>query len=542
MTKSVRTCLTWMIVGGLLCSLAAVVPAQEDGDIRARPQRLKDYELPGMDKIVNLTSLEAFDVVQLIEFLAHRGGLSNIVIAQGISGLATKLKFEGVTVGDALEVVLSVNKLAYDVNSGIITIMTDEEYRNTHGISFYDKKQVRIVDLKYANPARVAALIGPLKSEAGTVVHDDVTGTLVLIDTPEKIVEMLAVIAKADITTVARVMPTETREFVVQHAEIEDIQTHVSELLTTDVGAMQADGRTRTLIVTDLPHKLEKITSLIDLFDKRPGQVFIEAKILQVELSDDYQLGINWDHLFDGMNPRFQIASAVQGPLLGEDSPGHGSLTYKTILGGGDLAVMIEALKTVGDTKILSNPQVAVLDGDTATIGVIQDTPYAETESEITGTQTNFVGEDIIFLEVGVSLEVTPKISENGLISMDLRPEISSASYDYQAHRLIPSVRRAFAETSVMIKDGETIIIAGMIQNEKRDEEFRVPFFGRIPLVGVLFKSVREQTVSKEMVVFLTPRTISGEEPFLRLKDMKKKPKPLRAVGAIGAKKFKPVR
>ena len=169
-----------------------------------QPKRLKDYDLPGLEAKVNLKSLEPWDVVQLIEFLAYKGGLNNIVIGKGVSGLTTKLKFDDVTVGDALEVVLSVNNLAYQVRGGIITVMTDEEYRTLYGTSFYDHKQVRIVELKYADPSHVSVLLTPVKSAIGTVVSDPITGTLVLIDTPEKIREMRAIIDKTDISTVSR--------------------------------------------------------------------------------------------------------------------------------------------------------------------------------------------------------------------------------------------------------------------------------------------------------------------------------------------------
>ena len=80
----------------------------------AQPKPLTEYDLPGLENTVSLTSLDPWDVVQLIEFLAHRGGLNNMVIGPGVAGLTTKLKFENVTVGEALEVVLSVNTLAYD--------------------------------------------------------------------------------------------------------------------------------------------------------------------------------------------------------------------------------------------------------------------------------------------------------------------------------------------------------------------------------------------------------------------------------------------
>ena len=205
------------------------------------------------------------------------------------------------------------------------------------------------------------------------------------------------------------------------------------------------------------------------------------------------------------------------------------------------LNAAINALKTVGDTKILSNPHVAVISGEEATIKVVTDQPYAEAQLE--SGSTNVVGESIQFIEVGVILSVTPEINDEGMIIMAIKPEVSSVVGNYPAFRSVPIIQKAYAETTVMIKDGETIIIAGMIRNEKSESQSRMPFFGRIPLIGWLFKSVADTSATKETIVFLSPRIISGEEPVLLLKDMKKRPKPLRSVGTRTSRKsMKPVR
>jgi type II secretory pathway component GspD/PulD (secretin) len=205
-------------------------------------------------------------------------------------------------------------------------------------------------------------------------------------------------------------------------------------------------------------------------------------------------------------------------------------MSYQTIVGDGDLGMVLEALKEIGETKILSNPHVAVLNREEATIKVVTDQPYAEAQLEA-GT-TNVVGETIRFIEVGVSLAVTPEISDDGFIQVEIKPEVSSKIGDYNAFRTVPIIRKSYAETSVMVKDAETIIIAGMIENLKQRIEKSVPFLGRIPLLGILFRTTAERVDSSELIVFLTPRIITGDEPFLRMKDMKKRPKPLRPIGA----------
>ena len=559
-----RQLFCWLFVACLATTLVCQSFAQNGGDenesnlvemsgdstssagtsVRSITKSLQDYGIEGLDTTVNLSALDEWDVAQLIEFLAYRGGLKNIVIGNGVVGLTTKLKFDGVTVGDALEVVLSVNNLAYNVQGGILTIMTDSEYRSLYGASFYDQKDVRIVQLQYADPARVATSLAAVKSTIGTVVADPITGTLILIDTPNKIAEMEAVIASADMKTIARVIPTETKTFVLQYADVEKLRGDVETILSQDAGVVRADSRTKTMIVTDLPHIMRRVEGMVASFDRRLKQVFIEAKIVQVQLTDDFRLGINWKHLFNGLDPRFSLSSDISPTSisgLGDAAAPMGTLTYNTVVGNGDLSVVLDALKQVGETTILSDPHVAAIDGKEATIKVITDQPYAEAKLE-SGT-TNVVGETITFIEVGVTLGVTPRISDDDLfISMDIKPEVSSVVGDYQAYRSVPIVRRSMAETSVMVKDSETIIIAGMIDNEKKQINHSVPFFGRIPLLGLLFKSRREEIDNKELIVFLTPRIVTGEKPYLRMKDMKKKPKPLRPVGSLDGKKLRGLR
>ena len=536
-------------------AIAQPCVAQDDGvvSVNSNAVSLSTCNIPGMEKKVELKSVDPWDIVQLIEFLAHRGGLDNIVIGKGVSGKTTKLKFKDVTVGEALDVVLSVNKLAYVIKDKIITIITDAEYTQRYGVSFYDNKQVRIVELEYADPARVANMLQPVKSVIGTVVSDPVTGTLIFIDTPEKIEQMLKIVKKTDISTVSRVVPTETFTFKLQYADLDLVRDEITSMITKDVGAIYADRRTRSIIVTDLPHVIEKIAVVIKAFDAKEKQVFIEAKIVQVLLTDDFKLGINWDHVIQGVDPRFSLASTVKtvaGPaaaavslsptaaaVIGNTTGG--ALSYKTIVGGGSLEMILVAISKIGDTKVLSNPHVAVVSDEEAMVKVVTDQPYAEASLE-SGT-TNVVGESIIFIEVGVKLSVTPHINDNGMIRMDIKPEVSTVVGTYQAYRNVPIVRKSYSETTVLIKDGETIIIAGMVEERKLDNTSSVPLLGRIPLLGWLFKTKETTTQTLETIVFLTPRIISGEEPVMLLRDMKKKPKPLRRVGP-SSKALKPIR
>ncbi|MDD4869239.1 MAG: secretin N-terminal domain-containing protein [Kiritimatiellae bacterium] len=519
-------------------AIEAVQPAEvqkplSSDSLRVMPKRLKDYDLPGLQQKVYLKSVTSWDIAQLIDILAREGKLSNIVVGPNVKG-TTKLQFEGVTVGDALEVILAVNNLAYEIKGGIIKIITDDDYKLLNGASFYDTKQIKVVELKHSSAERVGKMLDKVKSTTGTIVFDQVSNTLILIDMPDKLMEMVAIIEKADISS-----NTETKTFILQYANVEDVQKELTTLLTKEVGFVRIDKRTKTLMVTDLPQNIQKVEQVVKAFDMRSKQVFIEAKVVEVTLNDNFALGINWQHMFQGLDPRFSLQSVS---LPGAPTTPVGTLTYNTIVSGGDLQVVVDALKQVGETKILSSPHIAVTDGQEATIKVIENQPYKETKLE-SGT-TNITGVTYQFIPVGVTLSVTPKINDENMITVMVKPDISSISqwYDGDAQQGTPVVKSATATTSVMVKDGVTVIIGGMIKDRKDTSVNSIPFLGGIPLLGRLFRYDSVSVVNTETIVFMTPRIITGEEPYLRTKDMKKSPKPLRPVGPAGEKTLKPVR
>lgn len=518
----------WM--SGLVVTLAV-------GEGRAQtnavtPHLLSEYNLPGLDKKVSLDVLDAMDVADLLKFLATKANL-NIVIGKEVSG-SSKLMIKDVTLAEAMDIVLAANNLAYEVKGNIVKIMTDKEYRDQYGEGFYERKQAKLIELKSAVPSRMAALLQEVKSTQGKIVFDDSTGNLVLIDTPEKISEMEAVVKRAELPTYQRVYPTVTTNFVLQYAKVEDLEPQVKAMLTADnnIGQLRTDKRTKTLVVTDFPNVLQRVCDVVAIFDRPQKQVFIEAKIVQVQLSDSFQMGVNWEYLFQGLDPRFSLRPVVQtfsetdltrGSKVGVG----GGLTYHTIASGADLAAVVEALSTVGKTKLLQNPHIAIMDGKEATIKAITTQPYSELQYE--SGSSNVVGKTYKFVDVGVTLSVTPRINELGFITCEIRPEVSAILDWYDRDSTagdgkngVPVVKKSYAETSISVKDGVTIIIAGMIDENHSKTRKQVPLLGSIPLLGMLFRYDVETTENNETIVLLTPRVVTGDKFFERSRDMKK--------------------
>ena len=507
----------------LLVTLITVATAQ------IVQKSIADYDFPGLQTKISL-DIRDMDMVHFLKFLAIEGEL-NIVASKAIAG-SVNLLINDVTIGDALEIVLSLNNLAYEVKGNVIKVTTNEEYKTLYGVDFYDQKQTVVYKLKYASATNVGTILGNVKSEIGKIIYDDSTGTLVLIDTPDKIKEMETVIEQQEIPTISRVIPTETKAFELKYAKVEDVKSEISEELTADVGSMRTDTRTNSVVVTDLPHKIERIETIIKVFDRKTREVFIEAKIIEVTLTDKFEWGVDWDRVFELTDfiGKYTIMPEVTLPMA---LARFGKITVDTLETGttGDLDIILEALKTITDTRIISNPHLMVEERKEATIEVIERQPYQEDTTTTASGGTTTTSTTYQWVDVGVKLSVTPSINKDGYISMLIKPEVSSISTWYggaaQAEGAVPVVKTANAETTVTVKDGVTIIIAGLIKDQKTKTTYKLPILGDIPLLGMAFKYDSDDVRRTETIVFLTPRIVGGDEAFLLKKDM---PKPTKGV------------
>ncbi|MCQ9207724.1 MAG: secretin and TonB N-terminal domain-containing protein, partial [Omnitrophica bacterium] len=249
-----------------------------------------EYDFSGLDDKISL-DIRAMDIIHFLKFLAIEGNL-NIVASNSVTG-TVNLLVNGVTIGDALEIVLSMNNLAYELKGNIIKIITNAEYKALYGVDFYDQRETYITQLRYASPTDIGAILANIKSDIGKVIFDNSTGTVILVDTPEKIKEMKIIIERQELPTISRIMPTETRVFELQYAKVEELSDTLQDVLTIDLGTIRTDTRTNSVVLTDLPHKLDEIEILIKAFDRKTRQVFIEAKIVEATLSDTFQWGID---------------------------------------------------------------------------------------------------------------------------------------------------------------------------------------------------------------------------------------------------------
>jgi len=178
-----------------------------------------------------------------------------------------------------------------------------------------------------------------------------------------------------------------------------------------------------------------------------------------------------------------------------------------------DYTATLKLLKTIGETKLLSSPRITAINNEEASILVGTREAYI-TESVTQGESTTTTSESVTFLDVGVQLKVTPIINEDGFVTMKIKPEVSSVARILTTSQgnEIPIIDTTTAETKVMVKDGHTIIIGGLIKDETVRTIKKIPILGDIPFLGMAFRQVDEDKEKTELVVFLTPHIITGDK------------------------------
>ncbi|MDD5504720.1 MAG: secretin N-terminal domain-containing protein [Candidatus Omnitrophica bacterium] len=484
--------------------------AQNFGRPQDQPEEKLSLDIKGMD------------ILDVFRLLSMKGGI-NIIAGKNVTGKVT-LFLKGVDIWDAFEIIIAANGLAYENRNNIIYVMTERDYELMYGKKYEDRRIVKSVKLHNVTAAEVLKSVSQLKTNIGKVVSDDVSETIVLMDIPETVAEMENVIEVLDV-------PLTTKVYNLQYAKANDLKDRLSEILTKNTGSIHIDERTNKIAVTDLKNQIPVFDKLIEAFDEKHKEVIIEAKVLQITLNDDYNTGINWDAVFTKMQSKLHQVATLGVSLRYGDQQQVIPTVATTANGGalqiGNLATegyqaVIQALREYGKTNLLSSPRIVALNNEEASILVGTNQPYAtRTISQGSGGTGNIEAENVTFIDLGIKLIVTPTINDENYITMKIKPEVSSKIGDFQitsSGNVIPIVKTTTTETTVMVKNGSTVLIGGLMEENIRESLREVPGLANIPLLGNLF---RTRTIGSgdstnpektELVIFLTPHIISGYE------------------------------
>jgi type II secretory pathway component GspD/PulD (secretin) len=440
--------------------------------------------------------LKGVDILDVLKLFSQKSGL-NFVAGRNVSGRVT-IFVNDVDVWDAFELIISANELAYERRGGIVTVMTARDYELAYGEKFQARTQTAVHALKHAKGVQAATVLNQLKSSVGRVVVDEATNTLVLTDVPAKLAEMEQLLAQLD-------RPTKTRVYALNYADAEKLKEKAQPLLSP-VGTFTFDARTNKAVLSDLEEVLQKTDELVRAFDTPDGEVLIEAKLVKVDLTDELDLGIDWQQVLAGVDVSARGNFRVLGDIVGGTATG-GAIKLVTAPKG-NTQVILEALKKVTKTETLSNPRIMVANNQEAKILVGTKEAIVTVTTTVPATGSTVTAPEIQFVDVGTKLYVTPSVKPDGHIQMKIRPEVSTSTVEtFQSNR-IPIVTSTEAETTVLVKSGVTVIIGGLIDTKDTLTENKLPLLGDLPILGAAFRGSANTKKKTELVVFLTPQII----------------------------------
>lgn len=438
-------------------------PAAEEAETTKKKPVLKISPNNDSSETFSLQIQDA-EIMHVLDMLGELSGL-NILTGQGVTGtISANLK--NVTPEQALDAILRSRDLTSEKEGEFIYVMTQAQLEQK-------KKSSRKVITKLYSPFYISA---------------------------KELQNLITPILTENIGIVSLTTPSEVG-------------------ISPDPTSAGGDSfaQSDSILVRDYPEVLEEVDRLLEKMDIPPMQVVIEAMILSISLNDDMKFGVNFAML-SGNNKNLIVDGNGQTLNNSSGFPGSGSTSlvpptgqFVADLAGlkygflhGDISGFIEALEDVAETNLIASPQLRALNKQKAELIIGDRTSYS------TVTQNgNTSIQNVNFLDSGIVLNLRPFITPDGQIRMEVHPERSSASINPSTN--LPDLRTTEVTTNVMVQDGHTVVIGGLIEERTTDTRNQVPFLGAIPVIGNAFRQQREITNRTELIVLITPRIVRAE-------------------------------
>ncbi len=410
------------------------------------------------------------------------------------------------------------------------------------------------LEFRDANIKDVLRAVGQAAS-LNMIVSDTVTGQVSLslkdvdiMDALESILKTkgLTYVRERNIVRVVAVADAkdddmETRVFPLGYASGKDA-LGVVEKIKSEKAKVSVDTRINALVVRDLSLNIDRMARLLTHLDKRAPQIMIEANIVEVSSNYARELGVQWGGQYSGTNSRGttkisggttgvasgatpQVGSSTSYPLTGDigmsgnayavnlpAAVGSGAggalgISYGKLGGGLSLDLQLSAMQATGNGKILSSPKVLTLNNKEARISSGTDIPVRTISSTAAtgGGSTNTASVQII--SASLLLSAIPSITNDNRIVMTIKVEKSEPDYSHVVDG-IPTIAKRNANTELVVNDGETVVLGGIISKNEGESEWSVPFLSDIPLIGWLFKKKSKSENQSELMIFLTPTIV----------------------------------
>lgn len=494
----------------------------------------------------------------------------NYVIDPRVKGRVTFRSIAPVAQQDVLplmEVILRLNGIAILEEGGLYRIVPMSEAprepapvgygRDPQSVKLSGKSLLQVVPIRYLLSTDMVKLLTPFVSTNAVVVDVPKSNYIIIVDTDSNVRRLLKLIDLFDneqqrekrpqvflyhaqntkakdmaallqqiflgakpaveqsasrttgIATATQAQPSTTQPLRTQPSSPMIVSTTTSQMVGESIVSANtkiiADEILNAVVIIATAEDYAAIKQTIDKIDVVPRQVLIEAVVAQVELKDDMSLGIAWS-LKANFGSVLSSTIGLNLPISASDS---GGFSFTAVDPGGDMRAMISALATVSKAKLLATPHILVSDNREARIQVGQQVPIVT--SETYGSTTVAPQRTIQYKDIGTILKVKPRINEGGLVSIELNQEIS----DYSTIKLYSNedqiiINKNDVTTNLIVQDGQTIIIGGLIREKISDSNAGIPWLNKIPILGYLFGNTKDESSRSEIVILLTPHVMKS--------------------------------
>jgi type IV pilus assembly protein PilQ len=443
------------------------IPTAEDTEIE---QVLID-QFGTVDLVVNET-----EVSQVLEMLAIQSQ-KNIIASNSVTGTVSANLYD-VTFNEALDAILRVNGFAYIEEGNFVYVYTVEELDTIEQAR--RKTESRIFELQYLSATDANEFITPLLSDNG------------------------------------------------KSAFRGDVEPGF-EPTTSNAGG-DSYAWSSKLVVNDYPENLENIALLLVELDTPPSQVVVEATVVQTNVQEDNEFGIDFTALSNVriqnlVNPLNAAQDLITGALTPAPPQGSNTSGVSSGVGATDVSApnftgglkaaiiqdhvgaFLKVLDQVADTTVLARPRITCLNRQSAQVMVGIKVGYLSTAVTETTTSTS-----VLFIDTGIQLNFRPFISSDGMIRLELRPSVSSVTFRADGANQVPNETTQELTTNIRCRDGETIILGGLFRESSTTTRNQVPFLGDIPIIGAAFRGQVDAVIKEEIIFLLTPTIIPDEQ------------------------------
>ncbi|MGJ8651721.1 MAG: type II secretion system protein GspD [Opitutaceae bacterium] len=336
--------------------------------------------------------------------------------------------------------------------------------------------------------------------------------------------------------------PVDTRVFIVNYATASELQGSVAPLIDTAAGGqIQVDARSNALVITERPSRMNRIQEIIEHLDKPTHQVMIESKFIEITNTDVKNIGVNWASLSsynvtagpyerDWFRGRGALSESIISDTQNESFSSGSGLSFSESTGvteslsrlaettrldtalfsADQFELIMSALKTQDDVKLVSNPTVVTLNNTNAKISIGERYPLPKYDFNAQTGERQLT--DIEYEDIGINLDVTPHVNAAGFINLEIIPEVSSTDrFALVENTEIPIIESRRTETNIMVKDGFTLAIGGLVEDSVINRDTNVPVLSGIPGLGRLFRSEADTVAQRNLVIFITAKTLNPD-------------------------------